>query len=93
MCEFYPIMVLLEMWGYKLKNHCVVFMTDNAALVSILNDQTCKCKRVMKMLRQFVLTSMKFNVLFKAQHIPGKLNVIADCLSRSKYQEEKKWAP
>ena len=47
--EFYPIMVLLDMWGYKLKDHCVVFMTDNAALVSILNDQTCKCKRVMKM--------------------------------------------
>ena len=45
------------------------------------------------MLRQFVLTSMKFNVLFKAQHIPGKLNVIADYLSRSKFREAKKWAP
>ena len=36
---------------------------------------------------------MKFNILIKAKHIPGKHNVLADHLSRFKFPEAKKFAP
>ena len=36
---------------------------------------------------------MRFNILFKAKHIPGKHNVVADKLSRLQVAAAKKWAP
>jgi hypothetical protein len=35
----------------------------------------------MYFLRKLVFLSLKFNILFKAEHIPGKRNVLSDALS------------
>ena len=91
--ELYPIMVSLEIWGEMLSNHCVILFTDNAALVYVINNQTCKCKKVMKLVRQLVITCMKFNIAVKAKHIAGKNNVVADRLSRFEFQEARVHAP
>ena len=47
----------------------------------------------MQLLRRLVISSLKFNIMFKAEHIPGKQNVIADHLSRLKFQEARQAAP
>ena len=91
--ELFPIMLLVDIWGNLLANHCVLFFTDNEALVSIINKQSCKCPKVMKLLRHFVVQCMRYNILFRAKHVKGKHNVIADKLSRFKFQEAKRWAP
>ena len=41
----------------------------------------------MKLVRRIVLICLRHNILFKSKHIPGKQNVVADKLSRLKFQE------
>jgi len=40
-----------------------------------------------------VLAALKFNVAFRAKHIAGKQNVIADQLSRFQFQKARSVAP
>ena len=67
--------------------------TDNQALVSIINKQTSKSKRVMMLVRKMVLLLLENNIMFKAQHIYGKVNNIADALSRKQFQKFRTLAP
>ncbi|KAK3107807.1 hypothetical protein FSP39_022643 [Pinctada imbricata] len=91
--ELFPIVLLLELWGEQLQNKKILFFSDNIAVVQIINKQSSKEKTLMKLLRRLVLVSLRYNILFKAKHIPGKLNIIADHLSRLKFQEARKAAP
>ena len=63
-------------------NKCVCFMMDNTALVEIINRQTSKHKLIMLLVRDLLLTLLKYNILFRARHIPGAHNSCADLLSR-----------
>ena len=80
--ELYPIVVSLLCWGHILANSKVQFHTDNMAVVHIINKQSSRCQRVMHLVRIFVLECLRFNIYFKAVHVPGSHNVIADALSR-----------
>ena len=42
--EFFPIVIALHIWGRSMANKCVCFVTDNSALVDIINQQTSKHK-------------------------------------------------
>lgn len=57
------------------------------AVVEIINKKSCRDKVLMKLLRRSVLVSLRFNIHFRAKHIPGKMYVTADRLSRFKFQE------
>jgi hypothetical protein len=87
--EFYPIFVSIYLWGNYLSNKCILLNCDNMAMVYILNKNTSKDKNIMTLLRKFVIICMKYNIFIRAKHIPGKLNVIADFLSRSQVSEAK----
>lgn len=80
--ELYPVVLSVELWGSEMANKCVMFFTDNAALVEVLNRITSKDSTIMTLMRRLVLQCLNFNILFKAKHIPGKLNILADLLSR-----------
>lgn len=60
---------------------------DNQPLVSIINKRTSKSKRVIVLLRKLVFLTMYNNIQFKAIHIEGSRNEIADILSR--FQEHR----
>ena len=79
--EYFPILVALHIFGDKVKNKKVLFHCDNAAVVEIINKQTCKCPRVMDLVRPLVLQCMRLNTIIKAKHIPGVKNIIADAIS------------
>ena len=64
--EFYPIVLSLLLWGDEMKNQCILFFTDNEALVHVINKQTCKDKQLMQFVRKLVLICLKHNILFKA---------------------------
>ena len=80
--EFYPIVVAIHCWASLLSNSRVKFHTDNIAVVHIINKQSSHCPKIMHLLRLFVLQCLKFNIYFRAVHVPGKFNDIADALSR-----------
>ena len=63
-------------------NKCVCFVTDNSALVEVINRQTSKHTLTMLLVRDLVLTSLKHNILFRARHIAGVNDSCADLLSR-----------
>ena len=71
----------------------MTFVTDNAALVDIINKQTSKHKIVMILIRDMVLTTLKFNIFFTARHLPGKLNERADLISRFQIERFKAISP
>ena len=62
-------------------NHCIVFFSDNHAVVDVINKQTSRESKVMVLVRRLVLNCLKYNILLKSKHIPGILNQECDLLS------------
>ena len=90
---FYPIVLSVCLWGQEMQNRRILFFTDNAALVSVINKQSCRDKSLMFFVRKLVLTCLKNNILFKAKHVPGIHNTLADSLSRLQVPVFKRLAP
>jgi hypothetical protein len=91
--ELYPILLAVRLWGHNWVQKCILFHTDNEALVYIINKQSSKEKDVMLLLRHLVLLCLKNNIYFKAVHIPGTHNNLADSLSRLQVHRFKELAP
>ena len=91
--ELFPIVVAIELWGSQLANKRVLFRCDNQAVVTILNKQSTRSKLSMNILRKFVLACLTHNIRFKAKHIPGAKNGIADALSRGQLVRFRTLAP
>ena len=85
--ELYPILLAIYLFGSKLKNKCILFLTDNQAIVHILNKQSSKDKSIMILVCKLVLICLQMNIFFKAKHVPGIFNGKADALSRSQISE------
>ena len=91
--EFYPIVLSLSLWREQLSNQCVLFFTDNEALVHVINKQSCRDPSLMSFVRKLVSICLEHNILFKAKHIPGAHNALADSLSRLQVASFRKMAP
>ncbi|XP_062567617.1 uncharacterized protein LOC134229845 [Saccostrea cucullata] len=65
--ELFPIVLAMEMWGSQFQNHKILFLTDNEAVVAIINKTSSKDKTVMKLVRRLVLICLQNNILFKAK--------------------------
>ena len=91
--EFFPIVLSLFLWGSALSNRCILFFTDNEALVHVINKQSFKDQQLMFFVRKMVLICVKYNILFKAKHVPGICNHLADSLSRLQIQTFLQLAP
>ncbi|XP_060079761.1 uncharacterized protein LOC132559161 [Ylistrum balloti] len=91
--EFFPLVVAVYIWGDRLQNKKIIFRSDNQSVVAIVNKMTTKSPVVLAMLRLFVLRCIYFNIVFKAEHIPGCCNVITDSLSRLQLNKFHRLAP
>lgn len=80
--EFLPIVVAIELWHNRLENRRIQFYSDNMAVVHIINKHTSKCPTLMKLMRRFMVSVLKYNIFFQAVHVPGASNIAADHLSR-----------
>ena len=76
-----------------MSNQCILFFTDNEALVHVINKQTCKDKVLMAFVRKLVSICLHHNIMFKAKHIPGVRNQLVDALSRLQVQIFRHLAP
>ena len=66
----------------ELTNKSELFHTDNLGLVDIINKKTTQDNNLIVLLRELVLQCLKHDILFRAVHVPGVLNVKADTSSR-----------
>ena len=61
----------------------VCLATDNSTVVAYLNNQGgTKSPDLCLLARDFLLSCQKNNILMSVRHIPGRINVVADSLSR-----------
>ena len=91
--EFYPMVLSLYLWGHAMCDRCMLFLTDNESLVHVINKQSSKDKSLMFFIRKLVLICLKYNIVFKAKHIAGVKNRLADSLSRLQVPYFKQLAP
>lgn len=80
--EAYPVMLLFELFKTDLANKKIILHIDNEALVTTLNKQTVDHSHTMVIIRHIVLVALEYNIIFKAVHVPGVQNTLADPLSR-----------
>ena len=91
--ELYPIVLSVLLFGDKMRNERITFFIDNATLVDIINKATSHDATVMVFVHQLVLACLSFNILFRARHVPGVKNVLADSLSRLQVSKSRQLAP
>ena len=76
----------VEVWAKYLQNRCIIFHTDNIACVYIINKLSSKDCTLMVLVRRLVIQSLKYNILFKAEHLPGIRNDLSDKLSSTDHR-------
>ena len=81
--ELFPILLALKLFAQQVTNRHIIIHSDNIAVVEVLTHKTTKQPQMLTLLRDLILHCLKFNILFTPRHIRGKLNVLADALSRS----------
>lgn len=91
--ELVPIVLAFTIWAKTLRNKKIILHIDNLALVQIINKQSSSSDRVMFLIRPLMLVTIKNNIQFKAQHIPGNQNGIADAISRQQWGRFRELAP
>jgi hypothetical protein len=91
--ELFPIVVALCLWGNSFANKNVIFHIDNQAVVTIIYKQTSKDPNIKTLMRRLVLVTLEFNVLIKAEHIPGYVSLISDSVSRCQLSRFLQLAP
>lgn len=85
--ELFPIVLAVELFSAQLQNKCIIFHTDNIAVSHVINKQTSKEPTIMKLVRRLVVQCLRFNILFKSQHLAGSMNYLSDYLSRQQIPE------
>ena len=55
--ELHPIVAALSTWGRQMSNKLLLFLTDNMALVHIINQTECTSRdpKIMRLVRQLMV--------------------------------------
>ena len=80
-------------WKDIFVNDVILVGTDNSTVVAYLNKQGGTVSRNLCLLaRRLLLWAAKYNIIVRARHIPGRLNAIADGLSRKNQIVATEWS-
>ena len=85
--EMIPIVLAAFIWGSSWKSKSVQFKSDNLAVVSCLRGGFCRDRHLAFLLREVSTFAILLNFSFSSSHVAGRENVLADALSRFKFQE------
>lgn len=91
--EMVPILIGLHLYGDRMANRHILFISDNMGVVEILNSQTSKSHEIMHLLRMLVQLCMKHNIVFKSKFIGTSFNSLCDSLSRFNFQKFRSLCP
>ena len=81
--ELVPIVVAAAVWGRSWQQRHVVFHSDNAAVVAVVQHKSAKSPLLLHLLRCLYFYAVHFQFAYSAVHVPGVSNVAADALSRN----------
>ena len=84
--EMVPILLAAITWGHNWKGGQVVVRCDNMAVVTALNNRTCREKFVMQMLRTLFFIEAHHQFKLTSEHVSGSNNTLADYLSRNQIE-------
>lgn len=80
--EVFPLLMAARKWHEQWKGKHVIVFTDNKGAQFYINSGTSPHKMVMRWLRELFWLSAVHGFRVTARWIPGKINKIADALSR-----------
>ena len=80
--EMLNILLALRSWASQWATKTILVCCDNEAVVTILQTGKTKDPNLAAICRNISMQTAKADIRLKTVHIPGKLNVIADSLSR-----------
>ena len=83
MKELLPIVVAAAIWGDTWGQCHVIFYSDNAAVVSVIQRRSARDPSLLHLLRCLYFYAAQFQFTYTARHIPGVDNIAADALSRN----------
>ena len=91
--ELKAVFHALQHWAQVLQGHQVMIATDNSTVVSYINKQGgTHSPTLLRLTVELLLWLEAQNIIVRARHIPGCLNVIADHLSRPNQPIPTEWA-
>ena len=91
--ELFPAVIAAALWGSKWVSKRVKFRSDNKAVIAVLQSGTSRDPNMMVLLRYLSLLAARHSFAFTASSIKGRLNPIADALSRFQFQRFRGLAP
>ena len=96
--KMFPTYAACYLWGHLWQGNRIIFNTDNETNVCfdhtlIWSEQSSNCPKLMEIVRRLFLISSHAQFQVKFVHILGKLNPIADALSRLQVEKFSKLAP
>lgn len=80
--ELLTVLVAAKRWGHLWQGDHIIVRSDNMATVSAVNHSTSRSPELLSLVKEIFWLSVRFNFRLSAVHIPGKLNVLSDHLSR-----------
>lgn len=91
--ELYPIVIAAHVWGPNWRGLRVRFLCDNQGVADAITKRFCSDGALGGLLRSLFLAAARHSFWVSASHVPGRLNGIADALSRFQLQRFRTLAP
>ena len=91
--ELAAIVAACLTWGSIFQGRKLLIHCDNEGVVTAVNSGASKCVDIMSLIRKLFFICVEHNFDCKLRHIPGILNVSADCLSRGNIKKFKQLNP
>ena len=80
--EAFAIWAAVCVWGVDWRDAQVVIHTDSEVNTHVWKTGSCRDRDLMRVIRAMFMFAARHNISITLLHIPGKHNVLADCLSR-----------
>ena len=80
--EMFNILVAIRVWAKKWQHKSIKIHCDNSAVVAVLNNGKTRDKMLATIARNIFMAAAQWDIDLDICHVAGKLNNIADLLSR-----------
>ena len=84
-CEMFNIVIALHMWAHLWENKVIALKCDNESAVYVCNTGKTRDSFLNVCLHRIWHLTAKHNIDLRVSHIQGCRNVMADALSRRKF--------
>ena len=81
--ELVPMVIAAALWGPHWHGSCILFRTDNMAVVEVLRSHSAHDPLLMHLLRCLVFYASVHHFVIVGEHIAGVHNAAADVISRN----------